>query len=185
MWSDWRTKVHFTLHIRGFSALPALGVPPLKSEPPTHTHMHRLWRKCIFAELCWARLFCCRADKQTAQEFFGVSITTDPTHTRQDQPAAAAWFPFFFYQLRVWLLPSSPSRLKSWKIDEQSERGAVSQVLWSANGSSRHILTGPVSSWLNSYKILGSFSLLILPSSSRRAAAVRPPPFQHVFHNIF
>lgn len=29
MWSDWRTKVHFTLHIRGFSALPALNVPPM------------------------------------------------------------------------------------------------------------------------------------------------------------
>lgn len=179
MCSDWRTKVHFTLHIRGFSALLALNAPP-------HTHTHRLWQKCIFTKLCWARLFCCRADKQTAQEFFGVSVTTDPTHTRQAQPAAAAWFPFFFfYQLRVWLLPSSPSRLKSWKIDEQSERGAVSQVLWSANGSSRHILTGPVSSWLNSYKILRSFSLLFLPSSSKRAAAVWAPPFPHVFHNIF
>ncbi len=62
------------------------------------------------------------------------------------------------HQLRIWLCyiwqwPSSratlPSQASSWKIDVQQECGAISQVQVTANGTSIHILTGPVSSWLN------------------------------------
>ena len=99
-------------------------------------------------------LFWCRADRQTGQLLWWARPPdrSGPAKLSRLLQLVCACL----HQLRIWLCyiwqwpsPTATSPSQSWKIDEQPERGAVSQVQGTANGTSRHILTGPVSSWLN------------------------------------
>lgn len=147
MWSHWQREMHFTLHIR-CSRPSQLSTFPVVTEA-SDTNACVGYDQNICTDCAEPGCFRCCADKQKARAL-SVCPSTRPERTSQAQPAAAACF----YQLRIWLWPSSratlPARVKSWKIDEQSERGAVSHLQGTANGTSRHILTEPVLSWLNS-----------------------------------
>lgn len=105
--------------------------------------------------VCWAELFC-RYGRQT-NSFFFFSRQNSKAAAKPERPAAVSCFSpsfspfsfflifFYFYQLRVWLRPSSgatsPWRLKPERLMGSQSAQPSRRCLPSTNGSSRHTLT--------------------------------------------
>lgn len=168
MWFHWQRETHFTHHAWCSWSLPSSLHSLLLLKRPTHMHALTVARILALTVLSWSVLLLCRQTNR-------LSSSGAPFHqTKADQPSPAGCCSLC---LLVWTgsetgcatsgsdpapeLPclhrQSPKRLMSTQSARRFRR-----CRGPANGTSGHILTGPVTPLLNKTALI-SFSLLIFP----------------------